>query len=329
MTTRKRLSNVISYYFHLAMQKSGKAIQGLLEEYGYEFVHFVKGTPPNPQVYKISCNRQFFALKVFSSNGIEPNGLVVHRDVLPTIPNFHNRLIIPQTVACGAADDRNHFVIMTWEKGRDFNSRWSLTKAKTRGGKSIQIYTVQLVLELIEDLYNICTETFSDVHLRPHWQECSQTRISELLNLASEKRVITKEEQLCSHDILQRIPFGNENDLRKMLSNGDFQFRNFIEKFANKTAIIDWDEAKVSTYELEHCVAYQWMLMWNNSLWQRAFLSGARQRFSLDKYRLRSLLLFNSLRQSMRAYHRPELAKVFIDCLRKTLRNQHYDSIWD
>lgn len=324
------LRKFVSHYHRFSKQKPGTEIQTILEEHGCDLVDFVKRLPPHPQVCKIARNRQFFALKVFRSHGIEPNGVIAHRDVLPRIPNTHKRLVIPKTIACGATDAGNHFVIMTWEKGHNFNDRWSLTGAKTRGGKSIQIYTVQLVLELIEDLYNICTESFGNVQLRPHWQECSQARIYKLLIIADERRLISSKEQLCSQLILDQIPFSNEQNQRKMLSNGDFQFRNFIEKSANKSAVIDWDEAKFSSYELEHCVAYQWMLMWNNPSWQRVFLSEAKQRFSMDKYRFRSLLLFNCLRQAIRSgSYRPELAKIFIDTFRKTLKDRNYNSIWD
>jgi hypothetical protein len=55
-------------------------------------------------------------------------------------------------------------------------------------------------------------------------------------------------------------------------------------------------------------------------------LNEARHSFSLDKYRFRSLLLFHSLRGVI---HTPLLGQGVIDCLRKTLSDRHYDSIWD
>jgi hypothetical protein len=115
---------------------------------------------------------------------------------------------------------------------------------------------------------------------------------------------------------------------RCFIGNGDFQFRNFIEKESGQVVLVDWEGARLSAFEPEYCIAYQWLLMWNNPEWQREFLRHAIEKFSLAAERFRSVLLLASLRQAtMIWYDIPELRQIQLDYFIQALE-EHDADVW-
>jgi len=93
----------------------------------------------------------------------------------------------------------------------------------------------------------------------------------------------------------------NESKEDFILTNGDFQFRNFIKLSNNKIVVIDWTENPFNTPNIEpieFAAMYQWTLMWANLSWQDAYVKEISKKFNISKDRLRFALLVKSINQA-------------------------------
>jgi hypothetical protein len=151
----------------------------------------------------------------------------------------------------------------------------------------------------------------------------------ELLTLAQAEGYMTLHQEEQARRMLGPFFAGVDNG-ELQLSNRDFYFRNFVERVDGRVALLDWDYARLSTFETEHCIAHLWLLMWNNFSWQRMFLNAARERFSLDPDRWRSVLFIDALHQALFwRTSRPYLMPIELNYALNTLSDERFSKyIW-
>ena len=275
-------------------------------------------------VDKWNCQTLF--VKIFISNNDSDNEKRVGNwRAVGRIEGSFRRLIIPEVVETrlwGAG--LGGFVIMSWEEGRNFNDRWDERKPETLGGKSIGLYTTDLIVELLSDLGRI---NATEVDL----EESGFATMQEQLQFYSETAVnigsITRHQAEESRRLFE--PISGIRGLPARVSSGDFQLRNFIEVGLGRTAVVDWDDAVKSPYELENCVAYQWLLMWNNPEWQRLFLKKCQRQLGISKSCFRAMLALNTLRQSLTWKDSDYLSRQQISYFVNLLKPAYFDSLWE
>ena len=114
------------------------------------------------------------------------------------------------------------------------------------------------------------------------------------------------------------------------LSNFDFQFKNLIEKSADKTVLLDWDNARLSTFDLEHCLSLMWLLMWNNQKWRHELIVNAKQRFTLDQHKFRGAVVLNAILLTAYAWRNVDnLRQEIFQQLENVLDDQFFRSVWE
>ena len=257
-----------------------------------------------------------------------PNGLIAYRDVLPAVDGDFKRLVLPRFVDGGHQSGIGHWIISRWLEGRNFNDRWDEWKPEVCGGKGIALDYVDVLLDVLEDLRGVEASPFAAGGIERRTRSFLCSRIRGQLDRALQGSLLTAGQERRALDLLE--PFLARVDSGRLrLSNHDFYFRNFLEMPRGRIGILDWDAARISTYEIEHCVTYLWMLMWNHSAWSAALLEGARSRFALDRHQVRAALLVNLLNQSMHVWpNRPELSRMLLATFLEALDDAGFSAIW-
>lgn len=256
------------------------------------------------------------------------NGLLVHRDVLPRIRGDFCRLVIPPLIECGCDGRLGSWIITEWVPGRGFSDRWDELDPQTAGGKAIPLDYVDVLLELLDDLRGIDAARFAQTGIERRDRSFLEPRIRTQLDRGRARALLSGRDERRVMEILQPFLAGVDSGPLR-LSNHDFYFRNFVELPAGRVALVDWDVARISTFETEHCVTYLWMLMWNHAAWASDFLNRARARFGLDRRRVRAALVVNALNQSMYVWvDRPELQPIPAAALRLALDDASFDALW-
>jgi len=181
-------------------------------------------------------------------------------------------------------------VITRWIEGRVFDNRGP----EAAGGRGIELGMMPGLLTAIEELRDLDVAQFADPP-GPSLRRGSplaipKVALPELVDagLIRERdrsrimQLLTPFDECAAHEPL-------------MLTNADLQFQNLVWLADGRLAIIDWDGAGISSFEVEHCMSYQWLLMWNNPEWQRAFMRAASARFDIRPHRLRAVMLRSAI----------------------------------
>lgn len=289
----------------------------------YQLVRHLK----KDKVYETEKNGRSFVFKL-----VTPNEFIAHRDVLAKLDVAFRRLVIPSLLDAGHARFLGRgvsaWVITEWQEGQDFGSRWDERIPHIAGGRAIPLETHDLVLQLIEDLRRIDGAILRASAIKNETQKSLQASFDKQLLWARREGHLDECHETKARQILK--PFLDTVDIGRIhLSNGDFQFRNFTERTDGKVALLDWDSAKASTFETEHCVAYQWLLMWNNPRWQGRFLNGARVRFALRPERFRAVLLVDALNQAFFWRRCSDLLRIQVNYVSRVLSDAYFEKeLW-
>lgn len=118
-------------------------------------------------------------------------------------------------------------------------------------------------------------------------------------------------------------------DREFVVSNEDFRFANFIEIDSQRTGLVDWDGARTSRHEVEHCIAYLWLQMWRNGTWQRRLVDRSRQILDLQEDLFRAALIKRTLCRAHTWHDNADLRKIQIQYFRDALNNQKWHHIWE
>ena len=241
------------------------------------------------------------------------------------IPFF--RLRIPAIHVLERIANRNVFVVMDYFRGMDFEDRWHETCEGVAGGQAILPTHAGMVIELVRDL-----STVSDCMLG-HNVSCKIERAADhlkcaksLVCFACDEGWISTADRIVANQVLDTASESN-NARAPFPSNGDFQFRNLVELSPSETGLLDFDRFRFSDFEAEHCVSYQWSLMWNNREWQRLFIQKAREVLDMNKDLFQGNLILKTLAFAHRWQRVHELRRIQIHSFSRIL--YEYESIWD
>ncbi len=290
----------------------------LLVQHGYRLDGILK----EGRVYGVQKHGQRFVFKY-----VTPAGLTCLRDVLPRVGPLFAHIAVPGLVQCGRCESTTPWVVLTWLEGAAFNHRWDERNPTIAGGRAIGKDTISKILAAIQELHKLPPAEFAEYCSLELTPAILESRLGKWLSRAEQEGWLTHKEIESATRQIDSSTSGSAD--RVMLSNGDFQFRNFVEMPDGRLGIIDWDTARYSTFELEHCIAYQWLLMWNNPEWQKSFLAAAKSCLPLGIERFRSAMLLNALLRAATFRHLPEVKQLQLSYFRQILRDDWFGMLWD
>ncbi len=138
-------------------------------------------------------------------------------------------------------NNKDWWVIMDYFKGESIN--WDERNPECIGGKNISLDYINVLTGILADLKSIDIGLFSgvlpSVESAP-WYTSLKNKLTKLISC-----------QLFPPSYRQKainmIEFGLSGESKKdlILTNGDFQFRNFIKLTNGKIAVIDWTETLI------------------------------------------------------------------------------------
>lgn len=176
---------------------------------------------------------------------------------------------------------------------------WDETNPESTGGRNISLDYVDILAQILADLKSIDIGIFSET--LPLVESSSwYTSINKKLTYLINNNLFPSSYHKKATAMLSS---GLTNESKKdfILTNGDFQFRNFIKLPNHKIVVIDWTENDFNTPNIEpieFAAMYQWTLMWANLPWQEAYVKKISKNFNISKDRMRFALLVKSINQA-------------------------------
>lgn len=312
-----RTKTFVGRWLPFATRSRHRHILGFLQSRGYQAVDVLAWE----RTYRLRKNGRDYVFKRQGSNG-----LVAYRDVLPAIRGEFVRLAVPRFVESGCHRRFRTWIIAEWLPGRTFNDRCDDRDPSTSGGKTIPLDYVEPVVDLLADLRTIDARGFAASGLEMRSRSFLCPRLRRQLDESRARGLVSPRQERRLFELLEPFLDGVDSGTLR-ISNHDFNFRNFVELPGGRVAVVDWDAARISTYEIEHCVTYLWMLMWNHPEWAKAFLTRAAAILHLDRRVFRAALLINALNQAMRVWpERPELRDIMLATFANALDDAWFDT---
>jgi Phosphotransferase enzyme family len=118
---------------------------------------------------------------------------------------------------------------------------------------------------------------------------------------------------------------------RYCITNGDHNFGNILQLPSEQIAIIDWDLARVTQYELEHTVSTQWFYLYlefSDSLnLHGEFIRAALGKLEMDPDYFQATLLYKALVASSYCRHVGHKRTARIEILKRALSKEYISSI--
>lgn len=239
------------------------------------------------------------------------------RDCFPKVDQDKlRRLKLPTGIKIGSLFLNKGWWVLMEYYGNDI-IKWDESDPTYGGGKSISTDYVDILVDMLLDLKTLDTNLFANVI--PIVDQCPW-----YINLIQKAQSLMNQGLLLPDD-LQRVinlfsrPLSEEQKRDYIVTNGDFQFRNFIKQPDGKIVVIDWTENSFNTPNIEPIefpIMYQWTLMWSNPEWQNLYVKKAMEAFNINKDRLNYALVVKSINQASLWTGSP-LAKIQVEhCIR-------------
>lgn len=258
---------------------------------------------------------------------INDNGLTAHRDILKNLESSkYKKLVIPKYIDHGTMEERK-WVLLEYLTGSDYNSKWNEHLPEISGGRAIGLDTVNVFLDLVGDLTSIDVSGYVNNPIEKVLPDKIFAQYKQSTGTLLGKNWITQSQANQGEDLINR--FAESLQAEFQISNGDFQFRNFIDLSDGKVGVIDWEGCRLSNFELEHMIAYQWILMWNNPMWQKKLIQEATKRLVLDKGRFQCVLLFDALNQAADWSNDSNIGRIQADYFINSLNQDYIDFLFD
>ncbi|MCS7306728.1 MAG: aminoglycoside phosphotransferase family protein, partial [Thermoguttaceae bacterium] len=273
------------------------------------------------KAYRVEKGGRQFVFKRLTAQGLK-----IWQEILCKLQGAFRRLVIPEAVAFGEDKWLGCWVLRRWLEGQPMCADWS--ELVEPGGVCLPMDRVEKVVDLLEDLARIDPSLFLTTHLPRRDQRFLQKQISQETAQAEQQGLLSLAEIGRIWYLVEPILSCAETGPWR-LSNHDFYFRNFLELPDGRVALLDWEVARVSSFEIEHCTSYLWMLLWNHPQWRQEFLKQVKQRLGIDRQKFRAALLVNALHQAMFVWkNQPALQTKMIQLLRNALDDQQMAAIW-
>lgn len=253
-------------------------------------------------------------------------GLAIWQEVLSKIRRPFPRLVLPEAVAFGQDRWLGCWVLRRRLDGKPMCGDWS--EVFVPDAVPLPVDRVEKVVDLLEDLAAIDAAEFLAAHIQRRDRCFLETQIGREVTQAEKQALLTPGEIQRIWRLVEPI-FACAEKGPWRLSNHDFYFRNFLELPDGRVALLDWEVARISCFEIEHCVSYLWMLLWNCPQWRQEFLHQAKQRLGIDREKFRAAWIVNSLHQGMFVWrNQPTLQAKMIEQIREALDDQQMAALW-
>jgi aminoglycoside phosphotransferase (APT) family kinase protein len=204
---------------------------------------------------------------------------------------------------------------------------WSHEHPATAGGRALDIGSIIALLETLDDLSTVSPLDLIEVGLRVSKPKKAPSSCNEYLSSLLRDGLVTKSEMECALNLVVSWASTHGFDSPTTISNGDFRFGNFLNVSEKRTAILDWDDARASSFELERCVGRLWVFLWNRPDLQQFIVRAARALPRFDRDTFRTFLLLSALRQTTR--HRDEaMRSLHTDQVVKVLNDDYFSEVW-
>ncbi len=288
-----------------------------LESRGYRTLEVLSWA----KAYRVEKGGEPFVFKRLTSQG-----LAIWQEVLSKIQGPFRRLVVPEVVEGGEDKRIGCWVVRRWLDGKPMCAHWS--EWVEPDSVQLPIDRVEKVVDVLEDLATIDASPFLAANIQRRDRSFLQNQIAREVAQAKEKGLLSPAEIKRIWQLVEPL-FACTDKGPWHLSNHDFYFRNFLEMPDGRVALLDWEVARISSFEIEHCVSYLWMLLWNCPEWRREFLYQTKQRLGIDREKFRAALIVNSLHQAMSVWrHQPALQAKMIGVLREALDGQQMVALW-
>lgn len=273
------------------------------------------------KAYRVEKGGEQFVFKRLTSQG-----LAIWQEVLSKIQRPFRRLAALKAVELGEDKWIGPWVLRRWLDGKPMCADWS--EVLLPDAVRLPVDRVEKVVEMLEDLASIDAAEFLAANIQRRDRLFLQKQIGQEVAQAEQQGLLGPADVERLWRLVQPI-FACADKGPWRLSNHDFYFRNFLELPDGRVALLDWEVARLSCFEIEHCVSYLWMLLWNHPEWRREFLQQAKQRLGIDQAKFRAALIVNSLHQAMFVWsNQPGLQAKMIDQLRAALDDQQMAALW-
>jgi len=273
------------------------------------------------KAYRVEKGGQHFVFERLS-----PEGLVIWQEVLSKVGGPFRRLVIPEAVTWGQDKEIGSWILRRWLDGKPMCPDWS--ELPRAGGMRLAPDGVEKVVDLLEDLAAIDAAPFLRTGVPRRDRSFLQEQIRREVAQAEKRGLLSPAEIDRIWCLVQPILACADTGPWR-LSNHDFYFRNFLEMPDGRVALLDWEVARISCFEIEHCVSYLWMLLWNQPEWRAEFLGQTKQRLRIDREKFRAALIVNSLHQAMFVWqNQPVLQDKMLHVLRVSLDEERFAAVW-
>jgi aminoglycoside phosphotransferase (APT) family kinase protein len=224
---------------------------------GYEPVTAFK-VKQNRWTYHVRQTRSDYVLKAWpSKRPNDPPYPAISYRVLQIARLKYKRLVLPEVVETGFERGIGHYIVMPLLTGEAYP--WSHEHPATAGGRALDIGSIIALLETLDDLSTVPSLDLIEAGLRVSKPKKAPSSCNGYLAPLLKEGLVSKSEAGCALNLVVSWASTRGFDSPATVSNGDFRFGNFLNVSEKRTAILDWDDARVSSFELERCVARLWV----------------------------------------------------------------------
>lgn len=195
--------------------------------------------------------------KVWRDRDPDPAAVRTHREVLPVLrPALApTGVVVPEVVAHHHDPRCGHVVVMAQVEGTDLRHRWHYDRPGLAGGAALSTHDIDRVVGVLAGLAATDAGPAVTAGLPP----TPFARLARRAAQALEPGDADAAEGLATR-VARAEPVARQR--RVAASNGDLRFANMLALADGRTAVVDWDGARASTHEIEHCVAYLRLFLW-------------------------------------------------------------------
>ena len=217
--------------------------------------------------------------------------------------DYNNQFSLLQLPEYTIIDTDNGIVVMPFYGERGYFDSWN--SDGLYGGAHMKL---ELAKEMAQIIYD-----FSKINLDKVVKHLNKHKVINFqFNFENWKKQFTdKAKILLQHGWISQEDSNKANELLKygfkksklIFSNGDYYPKNLLN-FKGKIVVIDWqtwnENYRVNIVDyIENVVAFTFIHMWNNRLWQIEFLKEVRKYFRIDFKDLRNAILIKSFEQAI------------------------------
>lgn len=221
--------------------------------------------------------------------------------------------------AVGDEDDRKEFkfILIKYYQGTYYNKSWNEYYPEALGGRGVDLEMAGKSVTLLKDFSFIDIKELGEFNLIEFdFQKWKAQNLPLMKQHLVQKKIVSEDQMTKAEKILNKEELFSNS--KKILTNGDFYPRNFIQLQDGEVVVIDW-EGRID-YELDIAVkdrteklrgqrnsfinyvenhaAFLFVHMWGNYHFGREFIKKTSKEFKLSTRDLQAALIIKALEQS-------------------------------